>query len=146
MQQQENVRDYSTGGSLSGYASQPVHSPIKVGDTYENLIKKMQPFPDVRQQLLFTEEEYALSEGLAAHDDETAPPSMDTKQDLSPDLLACRGDLAATSTNSTSISESMTIEHQVEDGHFELIPSRIQLIATISEDRNTDTVGIVLAQ
>lgn len=53
----EGIRDYSRNDDESSYqGSTPgtvLNSPVKIGDSYENLKRKMQPFPVVKQQFLF---------------------------------------------------------------------------------------------
>lgn len=57
----ESIRDYSRNDDESSYqGSTPgavLNSPVKIGDSYENLKRKMQPFPVVKQPLLFEEDD-----------------------------------------------------------------------------------------
>jgi hypothetical protein len=52
---EERARDYSFSTKISCETenSDKQYSPIKIGDDYEALIRKMQPFPDITKQLEF---------------------------------------------------------------------------------------------
>lgn len=60
VQHEDIIRDYSRNtcdASFNGSSPGSIpYSPVKIGDSYENLKRKMQPFPDVRQHLLFVDE------------------------------------------------------------------------------------------
>jgi hypothetical protein len=67
---EEDIRDYSNGTrsyndvdtSPSMQDSSPgsvLYSPVKIGDSFENLKRKMQPFPGFKQQLVFADDDAA---------------------------------------------------------------------------------------
>jgi hypothetical protein len=57
---EEDIRDYSRNNHVHPSCHQGpgsmlcMNSPVKIGDSFENLKRKMQPFPDIKQQLLFS--------------------------------------------------------------------------------------------
>lgn len=59
MHREEVIRDYLRDDDASPNSARTgkvLHSPIKIGDSYENLKRKMQPFPVVNKQLQFIDE------------------------------------------------------------------------------------------